>query len=316
MSCSEPGPMADIRIDVARHLDKSQVAAVNELISDVTRRDSCSPLSEHVLLHLDHGGDEHGRHLLAFRDEELAGYAHLDVTDPVEGPSAELTVRPAQRRHGIGRALVQCLLKQSGDTLRLWAHGQHTAARDLAHAMGFEEARVLWQMRRSLLAPLRTPTPPRDVHVRPFDPDRDVDGWLALNARAFADLPDQGRWTQADMAQRIAEPWFDPAGFLLAEEGNRIIGAHWTKVHGHGDHHDHDTIGEVYVLAVDPDAQGRGLGRTMLLLGLQNLRDRGLSQAMLYVDAANIGAITLYESAGFVRWDTDVLYRHRLPTHR
>ncbi len=316
MSCSEPGPVTATHIEVVQHLDQSQVAEVHELISDVTRQDGCSPLSEHVLLHLDHGGDEHGRHLLAFRDGGLAGYAHLDVTDPVEGPSAELAVRPSQRRHGVGRALVQHLLDDNGDSMRLWAHGQHAPARDLAHAMGFEEARVLWQMRRSLLAPLGTPTLPSNVSVRTFDPDQDINGWLTLNARAFADLPDQGRWTQADMAKRIAEPWFDPAGFLLAEVNDQIIGAHWTKVHGHVDHHDHDTIGEVYVLAVDPSAQGRGLGRTLLLLGLQHLRDCGLSQAMLYVDAANTGAITLYEGAGFVRWDTDVLYRHRLPTHR
>ncbi len=308
--------MTSLHIDVIRHLDQNQVAAVHALVSDATRNDGCSPLSEHVLLHLQHGGDEHGRHLLAFDGDELTGYAHLDITDPVEGPSAELTVGPGRRRQGVGRALVAALLDHSGDSLRLWAHGQHAPARDLAHAMGFEESRVLWQMRRSLLAPLGTPTVPNSIHIRPFEPDRDSAGWLALNAKAFADLPDQGRWTQADLAKRISEPWFDPTGFLLAVENDRILGAHWTKVHGHSAHHDHDTMGEVYVLAVDPEAQGRGLGRALLLVGLEHLRDLGLSQAMLYVDASNLAAIALYEGAGFVRWDTDVLYRHRLPPHQ
>lgn len=306
--------MTSLSIEALQHLNPAQVDEVHSLVTDVTRTDGCSPLSEHVLLHLQHGGDAHGRHLLAYEGGSLAGYAHLDVTDPVEGPSAELAVTPDRRRRGVGRALVGALLEQSGETLRLWAHGQHAAARDLAHAMGFEESRVLWQMRRSLLAPLGTPVVPDGITIRSFDPAMDIAGWLALNGRAFANLPDQSRWAESDMAKRIAEPWFDPTGFILATDNDRIVGAHWTKIHGHTSHHDHDAIGEVYVLAVDPSKQGHGLGRALLLLGLEHLRDLGLSQAMLYVDAANTSAITLYEGAGFVRWDTDVLYRH--PSHQ
>ncbi len=148
--------------------------------------------------------------------------------------------------------------------------------------------------------------------LRPFQPGRDEDAWLDLNRRAFAQLPDQGSWQRADLDMRLREPWFSPDGFLMAWRGDRLVGFHWTKVHGDqtvSDGHRHPPIGEVYVVGVDPDERGNGLGRALTVAGLHHLRSLDLSQAMLYVDASNLPAIQLYEGLGFARWDTDVLFR-------
>ena len=318
-----PPPGPGYRIEDLSRLSPQQIASVADLVERVTQHDGLRPLSEHVWLHLKEGGDEHGRHLLAVTGlGDAVGYAHLDVTDPVDGPSAELAVDPAARRHGLGRALVEELIRRSPDgRLRLWAHGEQAGAGELATSMGFTHARVLWQMRRSLHAPLPRPVLPADIVLRPFRPGVDEDAWLALNARAFANLPDQGRWTRDDLERREREPWFSSAGFLIAWQdepapdapsGSRMVGFHWTKVHGRTSPdaaHHHHPIGEVYVVGVDPDLRGTGLGRALTLAGLHHLRSLDLPQAMLYVDASNTRAISLYESLGFVRWDTDVLYR-------
>ena len=163
-------------------------------------------------------------------------------------------------------------------------------------------------MRRSLYAQLPRPELPDGIALRAFRPGEDDERWVALNARAFADLPDQGRWTLNDLHVRMAEPWFDPSGFILAERDGAVAGFHWTKVHGDAGH-DHAPIGEVYVLGVDPDAHGLGLGRALTLAGLRYLRGRGLDQAMLYVDEANTRAVTLYRNLEFARWSTDVLFQ-------
>lgn len=305
--------MGNQHVVVAGKLAEGHVAEVMRLIDAVTEADGVRPLDEHVMLHLRYGGEESARNMLLYSGADLAGYAHLDPTDPVEGPSAELAIAPAHRGQGHARALTQKLLEHSADgRLRLWAHGNHPAAGKLASSMGFKRIRALWQMRRSLYAPLPTPELPADVDVRTFVPDQDEQALVDVNARAFTEHPEQGGFTANDLRLREHESWFDPQGFFLAERDGRLLGFHWTKVHG-GDGpngHGHEPIGEVYVVGVDPDGRGLGLGRALTLVGLRHLRVRGLTQAMLYVEEDNQPAIRLYESLGFTHWDTDVMFRY------
>ncbi|GAB2442796.1 mycothiol synthase [Streptosporangium sandarakinum] len=311
-----------------------------EVVTAATEADGVRPLNEHVMLHLRYGGDDRAGAVLLYDGDALAGYAHVDPTDPVEGPSGELVIHPAFRRRGHGRRLLAAVLERTGGRLRLWAHGGHPGAEALATSAGFGRVRSLWQMRRPLTDPLPSFELPAGVRLRTFEPGSpDEEAWVALNAKAFAHHPEQGAWTLDDLRRREREPWFDPAGFFLAERaaeeppggeagapyggaadepyggaaggragGGRLVGFHWTKVHGDGDHA-HDPIGEVYVVGVDPDEQGGGLGRALTLAGLAHLRSRGLSQVMLYADESNVAAVRLYEKLGFTRWDVDVMYR-------
>ncbi len=317
-----------IHLQWVHHLSEDQVGNVADLVQRVARADGVHPLSEHAWLHLRHGGDEHGQHLLAVDDfRKLVGYGHLDVTDEVAGPSAEVVVDPAHRRQGVGRSLIHAMIEAAqGRRLRMWAHGEQAAAGQWARSLGFERSRVLWQMRRSLHAPLPAVELPAGIRLRPFIPGVDDQAWIALNHRAFAEHPEQGTWNLEDLHHRMAEPWFSAEGFLIAEAQDRshgpaeaqdrshgpaegeMAGFHWTKVHG-ADSHAHEPLGEVYVVGVDPSWQGRGLGRALTVAGLHHLRSLGLSAAMLYVEASNTAAIDLYSSLGFVQWDVDVLYR-------
>jgi mycothiol synthase len=308
------------RVERRSHLSPDQVSEVFAVLQAASDADGVYPLSEHVVLHLRRGGDLPAVHLIATDGGTVVGYAHVDTTDEVVGASAEVVVHPSYRRKGLGRELTrQAVAVATGHDpagrLRLWSHGDHPSATALAMSLGFERYRVLWQMRRPLYGAMPDAGIPEGFRVRSFVPGKDDQAWLELNNRAFAEHPDQGRWTERDLELRMAEPWFDPAGFLLAERisDGRLLGFHWTKVHGNhagsGAEHAHSPIGEVYVLGVDPDAQGTGLAVPLTIAGLRYLRGLSLDQVMLYVDASNTRAVRLYEKLGFVRWITDAAFR-------
>ena len=301
---------------VQRHLSPRDVEEVRELLAAAQAEDGAPPMSDHVMLHLPGGGDSDVRHLLVREGGRLVGYAHLDVTDVVQGSSAELVVHPSARGRGVGRQLAAGLLTQSPDgRLRLWAHGEHPAAARMAAAGGFEATRVLWQMRRSLDGALPAYRLPEGVSLRTFVVGQDEAAWTEVNNRAFAEHPDQGGWSVDEVRVREREPWFDPEGFFLAERADKLVGFHWTKVHGahaHGDDHPHEAVGEVYVVGVDPSEQGNGLGPALTLVGLHHLQQQGLPSVMLYVDETNTNAIRVYERLGFTRHTRDVCFSRRL----
>lgn len=288
-----------------------------QLVAAATAADGVSPLDERSLLLLRNPADgDRVQHYVARRAEVVAGYAI--ATSSAEGVNAELVVHPDHRAHGIGTALVDSLLRaEPADTepsVRIWAHGNTDAAMRLAQKTNFRQARVLWQLRRPLDESIAEPVIPDGIAIRGFVPGQDDDAWLAVNSAAFAAHPEQGHWTRNDLEARMAEDWFDPAGFLIAEvtadalgqlSRGDIAGFHWTKVHDGGTP---QAIGEVYVVGVEPRAQGFGLGKSLTLAGLHHLRAGGLRQVLLYVDDDNTAAMRLYERIGFTPYASDVQY--------
>lgn len=286
----------------------ADLAALRSLVAEATEADGVPPLSDEVRLRASAG---RGHALLARDGDDLVGFAHLDA-EGEEPASAELVVRPSARGHGVGDRLLAALLERTGPGgLRLWAHGRHPAAARLAARHGFVPVRSLWQMRMPLTDALPPAELPPGVTVRAFSPGRDEAAWVEVNNVAFATHPEQGDWSVEDVLARQREPWFDPAGFFLAERDGALVGFHWTKVHSATA--GKEALGEVYVLGVLPTEGGHGLGRALTIVGLRHLRGRGLTAAILYVDESNTTAVRVYERLGFVRANTDVCYEYRPP---
>jgi mycothiol synthase len=240
--------------------------------------------------------------------QDLAGFGVV-VEQPDGTGVLEIAVHPSYRNQGVADRLVGTLQDRRGlQGLKAWSHGNHEAAADLAARYGFVSVRELWKMRMTTAAAdLPDAGLPDGVSIRAFVPGQDEDAWLAANRAAFSHHPEQGSLTRADLDARMAEDWFDPAGFLLAvDAAGRLLGYHWTKVHpAHGSH---PAIGEIYVVGVTPEARGSGLGKALTVAGIRYLQKLGLHGVMLYVDADNAPAVALYRRLGFTRWDMDVMY--------
>jgi mycothiol synthase len=289
-------------IDWRTGLSDDDQTRIRELIAAAKQVDGVAPVGEHVLRELPHGRT---RHLLAFDGDDIVGY--LNLTD--EPAMVELVVHPDARRRGIGSAMARTGVAEGGDAVRIWAHGNLEPARATAAALGLVAVRELLQMRRPL-TDLPPVTVPDGVRMRTYAGPADDAELLRVNNAAFAWHPEQGGWTAADIAERRGEPWFDPAGLFMAVDAatDKLLGFHWTKVHT-------QTLGEVYVVGVDPAARGRGLGATLTVTGLRHLAERSSGSdeptVMLYVEGDNAAAVKTYRRLGFDVFSVDVAYAPR-----
>lgn len=294
-----------------RRLTVDEQRQVRQLVAAATEFDGVAPVGEQVLREL---GRDRTEHLLVSGSSNNAIVGYLNLSPPRDGDAgmAELVVHPQARRAGIGAAMSRAAMAKTAARNRFWAHGTLEAARATASALDLVAVRELVQMRRSL-----RDTPPVEpvggIRICTYAGPGDDAELLRVNNAAFAGHPEQGGWTAADLAERRAEPWFDPAGLFLAfgdstsDQAGRLVGFHWTKVHA-----DQPGLAEVYVLAVDPSAQRRGIGQVLTAVGIESLACRLAGAAeptvMLYVESDNVAALRTYERLGFTRYSVDTAY--------
>jgi mycothiol synthase len=300
-------------------LTAAEQQAVRELVTAATEFDRVAPVGEQVLRELGHDRTEHllvtGPQPGGAEDAVNAIVGYLNLSPPRDGGAgmAELVVHPRSRRRGIGAAMGRAALAKTGGHNRFWAHGTLAPARATASALGLVSVRELVQMRRSLRDVPETVPPVPGVHVRTYAGAADDAELLRVNNAAFAHHPEQGGWTEAELAERRSEPWFDPAGLFLAfgaadsDQAGRLLGFHWTKVHL-----DRPGLGEVYIIGVDPSAQGRRLGQMLTAIGVESLARQLAGSAeptvMLYVESDNVAAVRTYQRLGFTTYSVDTAY--------
>lgn len=296
-------------IEILRQVDHDDLGPLHDLFTVVEQADRRPALSDHLRLDLVQGGGEGFAALFAWGADRLRPMGYAQLSRAPRSWLVELVLDPAHREElaDVGAELLGAALdiaRAEGAGWAQWWVSEPTAEHDeLAASLGLGTRRDLLQLRRTLPLDddLRSPTP---LPTRAFVPGEDEDAWLEVNNRAFAGHPEQGDWDLALLDARMEEDWFDPEGFLLHEVDGRLAAFCWTKVHQRTE----PPMGEIYVIGVDPEHHGRGLGRAMTLAGLEHLAARGLGVGMLHVDASNKAAMGLYGSLGFRTHATDRSY--------
>ncbi len=267
-------------------------APLDRLFALADECDGHFPIGEHKYLDLMAGhGPTTG--LVASMGPEIVAY--VAVTPPrADGVAAlEFAVHPLHRSHGVISSLIAGGIDEAraagAGAVRVWAFQPNMIDEFLA--AGFHAERELRQLRIGLPLAIPAPLPPGMTEAR-FRPGEDERAWLEVNNAAFREHPENGSWTREILVERMGQPWFDPAGFVTVWERDEMAGFCWTKPH--------DDMGEIYVIAVSPRHQGRGLGRYLTVRGLEVIeRHHGLRTGMLYMDADNTAAAALYRSLGF-----------------
>ena len=256
--------------------------------------DGHAPMGEHKYLDLMAGNDDRAFGRVLVVEGRLIAYAHLTPRKPGAAWVLEVAIHPDYRDPATVKGVLQTALhlvaEAGGGTVRFWVY--HPAVDELVEDFGFRPERQLLQMRLPL-PPRMAAASPRGHRLTAFEVGADEDVWIEVNNRAFAGHPENGSWNRPILADRFRQDWFDPEGLLMAWDGDRLSGFCWTKVHP-------GSMGEIYIVAVNPEYQRQKLGTWLTLEGLWYLfRQRKMSSAMVYVDAANRSAVAMYERLGF-----------------
>ena len=275
-----------------RPVDAGDRGALDALFSLADECDGHFPIGEHKYLDLMAGGGP-PTGLVAVEDDAVIAYVALTPPRRDATAALEIAIHPLHRSNAIIDMLIREGVAAAAETnaggVRVWAFQPNMV--DQFRAAGFRTERELRQLRIDLpiIEQARLPT---GMQERRFRPGVDEETWLAVNNSAFRGHPENGAWTREILADRFEQPWFDPEGFVMLWDVETLAGFCWTKPH--------DDIGEIYVIAAAPSHQGRGVGRYLVVRGLQVISEyHGFDQAMLYMDSDNTRAATLYDSLGF-----------------
>lgn len=293
-------------------LARSNALAGTPLVSDQALVDARQGTRQTFLISLNAAlASDSGADADADADVDAQGFALLGSGE------LDLIVDPRWRNHGLGSCALTTLLRDVVDrksVLRVWVHGDEPAARTILSAQSFAAERELLKLACDLTVLERGKNRglelPDGYEISSFQPD-DAREWLTLNRKVFADHPEQSAITATDLSARIREPWFNPHDFLLLRHNRELVGFCWLKVtttesvpdevndRATDGVTDGVTEGEIYVIGVNPDHAGQGLGALLLDRGLERLRECGVDRVSLYVEADNAPAMRLYSSRGF-----------------
>ncbi len=283
------------------HLDTDERAAVQRLFARLAPALRHAPLGDDEWLRL--ASSESPNFACAWASDDAAVIAYAQVTRlPADAVwVAELVIEPEQahRLADLGPPLLARVLKGSGQHTHYWVSDPTPAHLEVVARLELHQHRTLHQMKRPL--PLDLPEELRGLVTRAFVPGQDEEALLELNRRAFSTHPDQGRMTRAQFDERMAQPWFDPAGFLMCEIDQVLAGFCWTKLFA--DYR--PPLGEIHIIAVAPEFAGRGLGPRLVAAGLDHLSSQGAGEGVLFVEGDNSGALAMYQRLGFIVSRTD-----------
>lgn len=299
-------------------LSVESALAVKDLVSAVTAQRGVSPISEQPMLWLMEPR-VHVAHIMATEDNALVAYGQMDLSNEDE-ISLEMAVHPDAAGRGLERRLLEAgayVAQENDASFSLWTHAPSAQSIEILTANGFTPSRTLLRLRRSLSDHAGSA---RAEGTRHFVENQDEEAWLKANTEAFSWHPEQGKMTRADLEARKREPWFDASTFLLAERATtgvstagstagstEIAGFSWLKLEPGQE------TGEIYALGVVPNAQGTGLGTSLLESSLNTLRERGRTAADLYVEADNAAALALYSRFGFTEVERHIKFRQTRP---
>ncbi len=232
-------------------------------------------------------------------------------------------VHPELRRNGIGSVLfahnttriaARVALEDAGADVRMQAHAEEREIghRTLLEGSGFEPVRHFFLMRRPGLDDIPDPPLPNGLELRTVSPAEHRAIWAAED-EAFQDHWGAHAHTEHEFQATFGQSALDTDLWAVAWDGDQVAGVVQSWIWPEENAELGVQRGWLERISVRRPWRNRGLGQALTAVGLARLRDAGMTEAMLGVDAQNpTGALGLYERLGFEVYQRSIAYQRDL----
>ncbi|WP_293338302.1 GNAT family N-acetyltransferase [Microcoleus sp. CAWBG58] len=243
---------------------------------------------------------------------KLIGFAQLSISEPAEVTDGWLwfRVHPQMRGGDVEASAIAwgevrmrevSAVRGSPVKLRSSTRADECDRISLLTSCGFKADRYFFRMARSLAEPIPEPQFPEGFVLRQFPGEEDAEAWVEMFNQSFIDHWNHHDLTVEKFKYHFAQPDYRNDLDLIAVAADGTFAAFcYCEINPEENDRTGRNEGWIAVLGTRRGFRKLGLGRAMLLAGLQRLKAAGVETAILGVDAANpSGALRLYESAGF-----------------
>ncbi|MBW1802713.1 MAG: GNAT family N-acetyltransferase [Deltaproteobacteria bacterium] len=236
------------------------------------------------------------------KDNKIIAFAGLTPEAGIRRVLLDGLVHPRFRKQGVATALFSRTMQRAqalgAKVMQISIPEANAAASGLVSSLGFRFIRHFLELK---LVFYNTDLP--DVKRAPFVIRELRDGeegvLTVIQNRSFA-----GSWgfnpnTTEEIVYRINMRDSSPADVLMACDGDKSVGYCWTRVNTEENRLRGENRGQIHMMGVDPDYRKKGVGKVLLLKGLERLRSKSVDVVELTVDSQNKAGRALYAFVGF-----------------
>lgn len=248
-------------------------------------------------------------------DGKIVGF--IDIIPEINSRRVILDclVHPEHRRIGLAEKLLGCATHRAKElkaiVARVNIRQDNIVAKNILTKLGFKIVRQFLELRLSLTE-VRLPDDTHHNYTSCHLQYGEAEKLTRIQNRCFANVWGYNPNTTEEIACRIKMSHRSSEDVVLIYDTDKLVGYCWAEINCKEETDNGDRKGRIYMLGVDPDCRGKGIGRIALLTGLTYLKSKGIRVVELTVDSENEAALALYSSVGFKKWSSSLWYEKKV----
>ena len=230
--------------------------------------------------------------------DKMTGYSMISPELLIKRVIAQYGVLTSSTNRDLGRRIIESTIQRTGELgatkIHLQTHTDNILTMDFLENHGFRSIKTYFLM-EWINQEINPPALPTGLHLRSFVESQDEYALTQIQNDTFKESWGFCPNTVEEIKAKLDMGICDHKGIIFVTDSNKLVAYNWTFRTPNPS----SKTGCIGMMGVHPNYRGLGLGKNILLAGLQYLSATGVDSVKLEVDSINISAIKIYSDVGF-----------------